>query len=147
MKNHGPFFEWDPETGTASCILIDGENIFIGSATCAPEDRDMMSEKTGYHIAQYRAQISYLKHLRDNVLKPRLAALKQLYFSINKSKYFNDKSYETKMIRRQIYMTSSDLDLIKEDLAELKQELNAYLEEKGKFYKRIRENRQKDKNN
>ena len=147
MKNHGPLFKWDPETGIASCILIDGDNIFIGSATCAPEDRDMMSEKTGYHIAQYRAQISYLKHVRDNILKPRLAALKQLYFSINKSKHFNDKSYETKMIRRQIYMTSSDLDLIKEDLADLKQELNAYLTEKGKFYKRIRENRQKDKNN
>lgn len=147
MKNRGPLFRWDPETGVASCVLLDGDNIFIGSATCSPEDRDMMSEKTGYHIAQYRAQISYLKHLRDNVLKPRLAALKQLYFSINKSKHFNDKSYETKMLRRQIYMTSSDLDLIKEDLVLLKQELNSYLDEKAKFYKKVRENRQKDKNN
>lgn len=147
MKNHGPLFKWDPETGVASCILIDGENIFIGTATCAPEDRDMMSEKVGYHIAQYRAQISYLKHVRDNVLKPRLAALKQLYFSINQSKDFNDKSYETKMLRRQIYLTDSDLTIIKEDLAELKLELKTYLEEKAKFYKKVRENRNKGKNN
>lgn len=147
MKNHGPLFKWDPETGVASCVFLDGDNIFIGSATCAPEDRDMMSEKTGYQIALYRMQINYFKHLRDNVLKPRLAALKQLYFSMNKSKYFNEKSYETKMLRRQIYMTSSDLDLIKEELAELKQNLKTYIEEKGKFYQRVRENRLKDKNN
>ena len=47
MKNRGPLFRWDPETGVASCVLLDGDNIFIGSATCSPEDRDMMSEKTG----------------------------------------------------------------------------------------------------
>ncbi len=144
---HEPYFEWDPETGTATCVLSDGENIFLGMATCHPEDKDMMNEKTGYHIAQYRAQIEYFKHIRDNVLKPRLAALKQLYFSMNRSKYFNEKSYETRMLQRQIYLTQSDLDLIKQDLDELKKDLMAYLKVKEEFYVKVRENRVKDKNN
>lgn len=144
---HEPYFEWNPETKTATCVLSDGENIFIGLATCHPDDEDMMNEKTGYHIAQYRAQIDYLKHVRDNVLKPRLAALKQLYFSMNRSKYFNEKSYETRMLQRQIYLTQSDLDLIKTDLANLKQKLTSYINEKEAFYTKVRENRAKDKNN
>ena len=143
----GPFFEWDEETGTATCILVDGENIFVGTATCAPEDRDMISEKTGMHIATYRAKIDYMRHVRDNILKPRLAALKQLYYSINQSKHFNENAYETKMLCRQIYLTNSDLDIVKEEIALTKQELKLYLAEKSNFYKKVRENRLKDKNN
>ena len=146
MKNE-PFFEWDEENGVATCVLTDGYNIFLGTATCSPEDEDMKNQKTGLQIASYRAQIDYLRHVRDNILKPRLAALKQLYYSINKSKYFNENSYETKMLCRQIYLTNSDLDMIKEEIACTKQELNNYLSEKAKFYKRVRENRLKDKNN
>lgn len=144
---HEPFFEWDEDTGVATCVLVDGNNIFLGTAKCAPEDEDMKSEKTGMQIALYRAKIDYLRHLRDNVLKPRLAALKQLYFSMNQSSQFNENSYENKMLCRQIYLTDSDLSLIKEELTYTKQDLNFYLAEKSNFYKKIRENRQKDKNN
>lgn len=146
MKNE-PMFEWNPEAGTATCVLTDGNNIFLGVATCGPDDRDMMSEKTGCQIAMYRAKIDYLKHLRDNEFKPKLAALKQLYYSINQSKHFNNNSYETKMLCRQIYLTNSDLTLIKEEIANTKYELNSYLEKKKEFYKTIRERRQKGKNN
>lgn len=146
MKNE-PMFKWDPESGTATCVLTDGQNIFLGIATCGPDDRDMMNEKTGCQIAMQRAKIDYLKHIRDNELKPRLSALKQLYYSINQSKYFNEKAYETKMLCRQIYLTKSDLNMIKDEITQTKQELKLYLEEKGKFYQRVREQRQKDKNN
>lgn len=144
---HEPMFEWNPETGTATCVLTDGNNIFLGIATCGPDDQDMMSEKTGCQIALFRAKIDFLKHVRDNELKPRLAALKQLYYSMNKSKHFNEKAYETKMLCRQIYLTQSDLDMIKEDIVQTKEELKAYLNGKAEFYKKVRESRQKDKNN
>ncbi len=146
MKNE-PMFKWDSESGTATCVLTDGNNIFIGIATCSPDDMDMISEKTGCQIALYRAEIDYLKHLRDNELKPKLAALKQLYYSINQSKQFNDKGYETKMLRRQIYLTDSDLTLIKQEILKIKQELKHYLKEKSDFYNKVREKRLKDKNN
>ena len=144
---HEPIFKWDPDTGTATCILTDGHNIFVGIATCSPEDQDMMNEKTGCHIAQFRAEIDYLIHIRDNELKPKLAALKQLYFSINKSSHFNEKSYETKMLRRQIYLINSDLNAVKEELTQVKEDLKFYLQEKENFYKKVRENRLKVKNN
>ena len=144
---HEPIFQWDPDTGIATCALTDGYNIFLGMATCAEGDRDMMNEKTGMQIAMYRARIDYLKHVRDNILKPRLAALKQLYFSINQSKYFNPNSYETRMLQRQIYLTDSDLRMIKEDIAEVRQYLNEYLDRKAEFYQKVREHRDKDKNN
>ena len=61
-------------------------------------DQDMMSEKTGCEIANRRAEIMVLKGYVKNELKPRLRALKQLYYSMNRSKYFNEKSYENKML-------------------------------------------------
>lgn len=148
MKKHNePRFEWDPEEGIATCILTDGDNIFLGMAQCSEEDKDMMSEKTGYEIAISRAKIDYLKHIRDNILKPRLAALKQLYFSINQSKQYNEKSYENIMLCRQIHMTDTDLTVIKEDLARTKENLKDYIKQKGEFYKKVREERAKDKTN
>lgn len=112
MKNK-PIFTWDESTGTASCILSDGEKIFTGFANCHPEDNDMCSEKTGCEIALRRAKINALKDYRNEV-KVRLSALNQLYYSMNRSKYFNKKSYENKMLQRQIRLTNFDLDTVKE---------------------------------
>ena len=98
MKNQ-PIFEWDEDLGLASCILTDGENVFYGSAQCHSADSDMMNEKTGCEIAFRRARIESIKYYRDEC-KTKLAAVNQLYYSINKSKKFNPKSYESKMLRR-----------------------------------------------
>ena len=42
-----PQFIWDETIGTAICILADGDKEYVGTAFCAEEDKDMMSEKTG----------------------------------------------------------------------------------------------------
>lgn len=145
MKNQ-PIFEWDEDLGLASCILTDGENVFYGSAQCHSADLDMMTEKTGCEIAFRRARIESIKYYRDQC-KTKLAAVNQLYYSINKSKKFNSKSYESRMLRRQIRMYESDLAMAKEMLVHQQQSLIQYIKEKDEFYKKIRANRAKaDKN-
>ena len=59
------------------------------------------------------------------------------------SKHFNPNSYENKMLQRQIRDFNLDLDIFKDILATEEQMLMEYLEEKDKFYKRIRANREK----
>ena len=133
------------EDGIASCVLNDGEKVFCGMATCHPDDRDMMNEKTGYEIAFRRAKIEYMRHYRDT-LKIQLKALKQLYYSMNQSKRFNPKSYENKMLQRQIHMIELDLTTAKEMLTNEKQRLNEYISEKDKFYVAVRRRRKQAKN-
>ena len=100
MKNE-PIFTWDEVFGRASCILSDGDRIYTGFAQCHPDDGDMASEKTGCEIALRRARINALRGYRDE-LKIRLSALNQYYHSMNMSHRFNEKSYENKMLQRQI---------------------------------------------
>lgn len=141
-----PIFEYNEETCSALCVLSDGINTYIGTAQCHDEDRDMASEKTGYEIAFKRAKIEYFKSVKKNEILPALKALKQVYYTMKHSKKFNPKSYENKMLWRQIRSYEFDLDIINEMLTKERQSLNQYIQEKDKFYKRIRANRKLDIN-
>lgn len=145
MSKNAPIFEWDQETGQAMAVLFDGKNTFVGTASCCPEDTDMKSEKTGCTIALYRAEIEYYMHIRDNVLQPQLSALQQLYYSMNRSKNFDPKSYENIMLQRQIRQKQFDLETIKELLTTKRETLRTYISEKDKIYKKIRANREGQK--
>ena len=140
-KNNTPSFTWDEEKGVATCTLQDGNNYFVGIAQCCETDRDMQSEKTGCDIALRRAEIKYYIHLRDNEIKPGLKALQQLYSNMVISKNYNKKSYEARMLYRRIKQFKNDLDIINEMLTDAKQELKTVIEQKDKFYRRIRANR------
>lgn len=139
-----PIFSWDEEYGIASCIIEGNNQVFIGTAACHPEDKDMQSEKTGCEIAYRRAVIQALKYYRDSEVKPALAALKQLYYSMNRSKYFNPKSYENRMLQRQIKQKECDLITTKELIADREQSLIHLIDDKDNFYKQIRKNRKAD---
>ena len=134
---HEPIFNWDENAGVASCILSDGEKVFTGFAQCHPDDKDMSSEKTGCEIAFRRARINALRGYRDE-LKIKLKALNQLFYSMNKSYRFNEKSYENKMLQRQIRMIDFDLTTTKEMIATEEQSLRQYLSDKDKFYTKTR---------
>ena len=134
---HEPIFNWDEDAGVASCILSDGEKVFTGFAQCHPDDRDMSSEKTGCEIAFRRARINALRGYRDE-LKIKLKALNQLFYSMNRSYKFNEKSYENKMLQRQIRMIDFDLTTTKEMIATEEQSLRQYLSDKDKFYTKTR---------
>ena len=139
MKFSQPKFEWDEVTRTAHCyISIDDSQLIIGSAKCCPEDYDMSSEKTGCEIAYYRASIKLVQHFIMNDITPRLNALKQLYYSINHSSQYNPKSYESRMIRRQLRLVENELAIAKEMVVERKEQLKEYLKKKEEFYEMVR---------
>lgn len=71
---HEPIFEWDEESGLASCILTDGQHYYTGIAQCHYDDADMKSEKTGCEIAFRRAKIHAMQDYK-NELKIKLSAL------------------------------------------------------------------------
>ena len=144
MKNE-PIFEWDEEAGIASCILSDGEKIYTGFAQCHPDDEDMKGQKTGCEIAFRRARINALRGYRDE-LKIRLSTLNQLYHSMNISYRFNEKSYENKMLQRQIRMINFDLATTKEMIATEQENLRTYIKEKDEFYNKTRMRRSKANN-
>ena len=132
--------EYDEETRITYCYITnENDNIFIGTAMCHEDDIDMLSWRTGEEIAYRRARMDYLRGRRDTELKPRLAALKQLYYSMNNSSKFNPNSYENTMLQRQIRLLEFDLSTIKEELANARKNLKDYIDGKDKVYKKIRE--------
>lgn len=137
-----PTFIWDEESGSTICHIVDKETgkTYIGTATCHPDDSDFMSEKTGCEIAFRRAKINCLKGIRDEQ-KCELRAFNRLYYTMNKSKKFNPKSYEHIMLQRQIRMTEFDLTTTKEIIAHEEESLRKIIAEKDKFYNRTRARR------
>lgn len=141
-----PKFEWYEEDRQAICKLHTKYGTFTGIASCHPDDEDMMSEKVGCEIAYSRAAIESLKYERDNVIKPSLKALKQLYYSMNRSKRFNQKSYEYKMLKRQIECWEFDLAVINDMIDTERTWIRNYINTKEALYQNIRANRNNGQN-
>lgn len=137
--NKQPEYFWSEENGTAFCTIHYNKYSFMGEAQCHPDDRDMMSKLTGQTIAEYRATIKYLRFIRDCELQPQLKALKQLYYSMNHSKHFNPKSYEAKMLYRQINILQEDLKENKYLIDLTKAQLETYIMGKEHDHQQLRE--------
>ena len=146
MKNNRPIFHYNKETGCSTCIIETKYGKFSGTACCHPDDMDMASEKVGCEIAYSRAAIDSLKYERDNVIKPSLKALKQLYYSMNRSKKFNPKSYEYKMLKRQIECWEFDLAVINDMINTERTWIRDYINTKEALYQNIRANRNNGQN-
>lgn len=134
-------YEFNPEERKSKVTLSFGDKQFCGEALCHEQDADMMSEKTGLTIAQSRAVINYLCHVRDNEIKPKLQMLEHIYDGFQQSKYFNEKSYESRFIRRQIRFLKNDLTAINKHLAEKRKNLTRMIVEKENFYQKVRRQR------
>lgn len=135
-------FTFDEETHITYCYVKDDKGrLYIGTAMCHEEDRDMESWRTGEEIAFRRARMDYLRGQREYDIKPRLAALKHLQGCMRHSSQFNPKSYENRMLCRQIRLLEFDLATIKEELAYARKSLKEYIEGKDKIYKLIRTNK------
>lgn len=143
MKKIKPIFHYDKETGCSTCVIETKYGKFSGTACCHPDDMDMASEKVGCEIAYSRAAIDSLKYERDNIIKPSLKALKQLYYSMRHSKKFNPKSYENKMLKRQIENWEMDLNNINTMIKSEKDWIRDYINTKEILYTNIRNNRNK----
>ena len=137
-KNHYPKYEWDADYGFATCtLLIDGVEI-SGSAYCALEDKDFMSEKVGMELAEKRAIINGMKYTVKYNLLPQIKVLKQVIQQIESSKKFNPRDYEYKMIRRQLKIKESDMAEFKRQIADLEAYLKSYIRVKDDVHKRLR---------
>ena len=134
---------YDKNSGVSTYIIEYEGQYFTGIAHCAPEDADMQNEKTGINIAQRRAIIKLFQY-RRNELKHKLAALNQLYYSVNKSKKYDSHGYMENMLEHQRQQIQDELNLMKNALKDEQQDLQQYLKNKDEFYKRIRANRKKD---
>ena len=137
--NKQPEYSWSERYGTATCTLFYKNYEFTGVANCHPDDQDMMSKLTGQTIAEMRATLKYLRFIRDCELQPQLKALKQLYYSMNHSKYFDPKSYEAKMLYRQMNLLKEDLKENKYLIYLTKSQLEAYLTTKERDHKQLRD--------
>ena len=142
-KNYYPKYTWDAEYGFAVCtLLIDGVEI-SGSAYCAPEDKDFMSEKVGMELAEKRAIINGMKYTVKYNLLPQIKVLKQIIQQIESSKKFNPRDYEYKMIRRQLKIKESDMAEFKRQIADLEAYIKSYIRIKDDVHKRLRSIRDK----
>ena len=146
MKKIKPIFHYDKETGCSTCVIETKYGKFNGTACCHPDDMDMASEKVGCEIAYSRAAVNSLKYERDNIIKPSLKALKQLYYSMNRSKRFNPKSYEYKMLKRQIECWEFDLAMISDMIDTETTWIRDYINTKEALYQNIRANRNNRQN-
>lgn len=91
-------------------------------------------------MAFRRAQIELYKFYR-NKIKSRLEVLVQLYSSISTSKHFNEMSYESRRIRKEIYRYTSYLKDIKNLLKEEQKDLRLYIQKKDLLYQKLRAKR------
>ena len=66
---------------------------------------------------------------------------------MNISYRFNEKSYENKMLQRQIRQINFDLATAKEMIATEQQNLRTYIKEKDEFYNKTRMRRKKANSN
>ena len=124
--------------GKAIYIIEYNGYRFVGEATCHPDDLDFESERVGLTLAESRANIKVLRHMRDCEVKPQLKILNHLYSNMKTSKYYNPNSYEAKMLRSQIRAIENELTTIKNGIADEQKFIKDYIEGKDKLYKKLR---------
>jgi hypothetical protein len=133
MKKH---FDWIEEEGITVCHMYGKEGEFFGESYCHPEDYDFKSKLTGGFIAETRAEITYLKHKRDNQLKPAINELTHL-LSILEAKKDRSPDVE-KTIYKELKNRQSELIDIKEHIKELREGLSNYLTAKDEYHQKLR---------
>ena len=140
-----PIFNYNEHRGTTTCTISDGQNTFIGTAKCHPDDRDSMSEYTGCEIAERRCKIKILQHIKNNQIIPQIQAYEHLISTMLNSKQLNPQSYEFKRIKAEYDNLLVQYSNIKEKIKYSKNELKEYLINKEKVNKFIRLKKAKEK--
>ena len=129
-------YEYD--NGKSTCTMTYKGINFSGEAKCHPDDMDYGGERTGMSIAEARANIKVLCFIRDHEIKNQLKILNHLYCNIQNSKYYNEKSHESSMLRNQIAAIEAELAAIKNAIADERKFLKDYINGKDELYKKLR---------
>lgn len=133
-----PRFYYDKNDAITRCEIIYKNRVFVGEAICHVDDFDFKSETTGCFIAECRAEINKLRHVRNNELKPALQALKHTYGLYVQNKNYNPDSHESKILYKQIQLTNFNLITVNQEIAKLRKTLKDYIDGKEKLYQKIR---------
>ena len=128
--------------GFATYVIKYNNQEFKGEAVCHPEDKDFESSRVGLTIAESRANIQVLRHIRENELKPQLKVLNHLYANMKTSTHHNPASYEVRMLRSQIRAVEKELAIINNEINDERQFIKDYIDGKDKMYKRLRDKNQ-----
>ena len=131
-------YKFENSDYTYRCYITRNGIIFYGEAKCHPDDYDMCSERTGYFIAETRANISMLRHIRDNEILPMVKYYRHFYDCISRSSKFNPDSYEAKRIKHEFKKFEHELKDIREEIELNRIYLKEYINTKDKVYKHIR---------
>ena len=142
-KKHKCEFHWDEARGYCNCVITYKNEQYLGHAFTHPVDMDMKSRKVGEEIAYNRAVVDMLKSERKK-LKLELKGLNQLYYSMKHSPHFNPKSYEAKMLYRQIKMHTEDIESTNELIKDVELFVSNYINKKDELYEKIRANRNRE---
>ena len=120
------------------CYLTYKGMIFYGEAKCHPDDYDMCSERTGYFIAETRANIQKLRWCRDNEVIPMVKYLRHLHDCVSHSSHYNPDNYESKVIQKELKKWEYNLQEIRLAIKEERDYLRNYIAEKDHLYRKIR---------
>ena len=131
-------YEFRKEGNCSYCDLTYNNLTFTGVAECHPDDEDMMSERTGYFIAETRANIQKLRWCRDYEVMPMVKHYRHFYDCLSHSSKFNKDSYEAHMILKELKKWEYELQEIRLIIKEERDYLRNYIAEKERLYKKIR---------
>ncbi len=142
-----PIFNYNEHRGTTICTISDGQNTFIGTAKCHPDDWDYMSEYTGCEIAERRCKIKILQHIKNNQIIPQIQAYEHLISTMLNSKQLNPQSYEFKRIKAEYDNLLKQYIAIKNKIKYSQSKLREYITNKESVNKflRLRKAAEKEK--
>lgn len=142
-----PVFNYNEHRGKATCTISDGQNTFVGTAKCHPDDWDYMSEYTGCEIAERRCKIKILQHIKNNQIIPQIQAYEHLISTMLNSKQLNPQSYEFKRIKAEYDNLLKQYIAIKNKIKYSQSKLREYITNKESVNKflRLRKAAEKEK--
>lgn len=140
--NKKPIFSWQEDDGIAVCKITNPENdyIAVGMARCHPEDRDMMSEKTGLEIAYHRALMNLYKNKVKNLKKERRVH-EDIYKTFMSMPNFDKENRYIRVVRHRIYGLKEEIKIYQELINNTRAYINDFIDNKTKFYNLTRANR------
>lgn len=113
--------------------------MYYGTASCQPEDRDMISEKVGCEIAYRRARINYFKSQKAEY-RAKLEGL--CHFKSTLKPTVDTNNYIYKRLLKEIKNTESKIIYFCSKIDFEKSRLREYINDKEGFYQYIRKKRQ-----
>lgn len=136
---------WNNETGkTVAKIYLNDGGVIEGRSYLHPEDKDLGGELVGATIASSRACLAAIKkEIAEH--KARLTGIEHCLSILNQSNKTNINSYEYKTINRQALIEADYILQLRTRKKNIEEDLSIYIQEKDKYYKKIRANRQKSK--